>query len=81
MVGASRTMVVDWKRPMESEVVHTQGLPLTSMEVMNAVGMEWYDHGMCACYEDKEDKPAEILGFSWRSEPEVWADRKLVKVE
>ena len=31
--------------------------------------------------EDDEEKPAEILGFSWRSEPETWENVKWVKVE
>ena len=30
--------------------------------------------------EDAADKPAEILGFSWRSEPEIYQDNKWVKV-
>ena len=33
------------------------------------------------CYEDDEDKPQYLLGLSWRSEPETWADKKWVKVE
>ena len=80
-VGALRTMVDKQNRPVESEAVQTQGLPLTSMEKVEAMDMEWYDHEFHVCYEDEEDKPAEILGFSWRSEPEVWADKKWVKVE
>ena len=32
-------------------------------------------------WEDEEDKPAEVLGFSWRSEPETYGDEKWVKVK
>ena len=31
--------------------------------------------------EEPEEKPAELLGFSWRSEPEEWQERKWVKVD
>ena len=33
------------------------------------------------CFEEEEDKPAEILGFSWRSEPVVYDNKRWVKVE
>ena len=33
------------------------------------------------CYEDEEDKPAEILGFTWRSDAADWDNKKLVRVE
>ena len=43
----------------------------------------WMDseHELQVCFEDEEDKPAEILGFSWRSDAETWNDQKWVKVE
>ena len=32
-------------------------------------------------FEDDEDKPAELLGFSWRSGPELYDNKSWVKVE
>ena len=40
-----------------------------------------YDDGSVHLWEEEEDKPAEVLGFSWRSEPETYENRKWVKVK
>ena len=48
----------------------------------DAMELNWMDFPeVNVCYEDEEDKPAEILGFSWRSDPTEWEQRKWVKVE
>ena len=33
------------------------------------------------CFEDEADKPSEVLGFPWCSEPEFFQDKKWVKVD
>ena len=57
--------------------------------VITALNKGWYDRNesddehewpSLDLWEEEEDKPAEVLGFSWKSEPEVYENKKWVKV-
>ena len=38
------------------------------------------DQDLCL-WDNEEESPAEILGFSWRSDEQTWEDKKWVRVE
>ena len=80
VVAKSQSKLVSFNPLSEDTMIAPPEVAAEGVE--NAVVSEWYDQEeLCPLYEDDGDKPQEILGFSWRSEPEVWADKKWVKVK
>ena len=46
------------------------------------VQAEWFDNPEANLWEEESsDKPADLVGCAWRSEPEKWKDRNWVKVD
>ena len=79
VVAKSQSKLVSLNPLSEDTMIASPEVAAEGVE--NVVVSEWYDQEeLCPLYEDDGGKPQEILGFSWRSEPEVWADKKWVKV-
>ena len=41
----------------------------------------WMDSDMLLWDDEEADSPSDLLGFSWRSDPQTWEEKKWVKVD